>query len=88
MSRVDLVRMYFRVQPGKRDEIAESFRYRYDKVRSDGLSPDEIFVELQRHASGDGIPSPSRQSATLAVLAFLFEECDIFEREIADGGSA
>lgn len=88
MSRVDLVKKYFRVQPGRRDEIAESFRHRYDEVRSDGLTPDEIFADLQRHAAGDGLPSPSRQCAALAVLAFFFEECDIFERGVAAGGAA
>ena len=86
MSRVDLVRKYFRVQPVRKDEIAESFRHRYDEVRSDGLTPDEIFTHLQRHATGDDVSSPARQSAVLAVLAFFFEECDIFERELADGG--
>lgn len=88
MCRVDLVRKYFRLQPEKRDEIAESFRRRYDKLRRDGLSPDEIFAALQRHAAGDGVPSPSRQGAVLAVLAFLFEECDIFERAVAEGKTA
>ena len=86
MSRVDLVRKYFRVQPERKDEIAESFRHRYDEVRSDGLTPDEIFAHLQLHATGDGVSPPARQSAALAVLAFFFEECDIFEREVADGG--
>lgn len=88
MSRVDLVRKYFRLQPWRKDEIAESFRLRYDEVRRDGLTPDEIFADLQRHAAGDDVPLPSRQSATLAVLAFFFEECDIFERENAEGGAA
>jgi len=88
MSRADLVKKYFRVQPGKRDEIAESFRRRYDEVHRDGLSPDEIFADLQRHATGDGVPPPPRQSAALAVLAYFFEECDIFERDVTDGGVA
>jgi hypothetical protein len=87
-SKVDVVRKYFRLQPMRKDEIAESFRHRYDKVRNDGLSPDEIFADLQRHAAGGGVPSPRHQSAALAALAFFFEECDIFEREIAGGGAA
>ena len=88
MSRVDLVRKYLTLQPARKDEIAESFRRRYDKVRRDDLSPDEIFADLQRHAAGDGVPSPARQGAVLAVLAYLFEECDIFEREGTDGEMA
>ncbi len=85
MSRVDLVTKYFRLQPGRRDEIAESFHHHYTKVRNDGLGPDAIFADLQRYAAGDGLLSPSYQSAVLAVLAFFFEECDIFEREISQG---
>ena len=88
MSRVDLVRKYFGLQPTRKDEIAESFRHRYDEVRRDGLAPDAIFAHLQRHATGDVVPSPARQTAALAVLAFFFEECDIFEREVAHGGKA
>ena len=88
MSRVDLVRKYFRLQPGGKDQVAESFRQQYNKVRNAGLTPDEIFADLQRFTAGDGVPLPSRQSAALAVLAFFFEECDIFEREVADGGAA
>lgn len=87
-SKVDVVRKYFRLQPTKKDEIAESFRHRYNQVRNDGLSPDEIFTDLQRYAAGDSVPSPARQSAALAVLAFFFEECDIFERELIDGAIA
>lgn len=85
MSRVDLVRKYFRLQPTRRDEIAESFRHRYDQVHKEGFSPDEIFANLQRYAVGDNFPSPSRQSAGLAALAYFFEECDIFEREDVTG---
>jgi hypothetical protein len=88
MIRVDLMKSYFRVQPSKQDEIAEAFKLRYEVVRSDGLAPDEIFAELQRHAGGEAIPSPARQSAVLAVLAFFFETCDIFEGESQTGVSS
>lgn len=80
MSRADLVRKYFQMKPTLQDQIAESFRTRYAELRTDGMSPDNIFSELQRFAGGALVPDPSTQSAVLAVLAFFFEECDIFER--------
>lgn len=81
MMRADLVRKYFRLSPNRQDEVAESFRRRYESLRAQGLRPDDIFVELQRYAGGSEVPSAARQGAVLAVLAFFFEECDIFERD-------
>jgi C-terminal domain 10 of the ABC-three component (ABC-3C) systems len=79
MSRADLVRKYCRAQPTLQDKIAEGFRKEYRQLSGEGLAPDEIFSRLQRFAGGDRVTSPTRQSAILAVLAFFFEECDIFE---------
>lgn len=83
MMRVDLVRKYFGVQSTSQDAIARSFHLHYQELRHAGMSPDEIFGALQRYAGGEAVPGPARQSAVLAVLAFFFEECDIYER---DGG--
>lgn len=85
MTRAELVRKYFSVQPAGQDEIAQSFRLHYEDLRASGMSPDDVFSELQRFAGGEAVPSPARQSAVLAVLAFFFEECDIYER---DGGAS
>jgi len=79
MSRADLVRKYFKLKPTLQDQIAESFRSRYAGLRATE-SPDTIFAELQRFAGGNLVPEPGTQNAVLAVLAFFFEECDIFER--------
>jgi hypothetical protein len=80
MSRADLVRKYFKLKPTLQDQIAESFRTTYVELRGTSASPDDIFAGLQRFAGGTLVPSPSHQNAVLAVLAFFFEECDIFER--------
>jgi hypothetical protein len=85
MSRADLVRRYFTNKPRLQDQIAASFRARYAGLR-DASSPDEVFAELQRFAGGDRVRNPGEQSAILAVLAFFFEECDIFERP--EGGES
>lgn len=80
MSRVDLVKKYFTLKTTLQDQLAESFRSKYRELRSSSASPDDIFTGLQRFAGGELVPSPVRQNAILATLAFFFEECDIFER--------
>jgi len=82
MSRSDLVRRFFRAATDQtvQDRIAARFRQHYDKLRSENRAPDEIFSELQRFTGGTTIGPPSRQAAVLAVLAYFFQECDIFER--------
>ena len=80
MSRVDLVRKYFKLKPMLQDQLAEAFRSKYEELRRTAASPDEIFAALQRFAGGELVPSPGVQNAILAALAFFFEECDIFER--------
>lgn len=85
MTRAELVRKYFGVQPASQDDIAQSFRSHYEKLRADGKSPDGIFSELQQYAGGGPVQTPAKQSAGLAVLAYFFEECEIYER---DGGDA
>ena len=82
MTRAPLVRKFFELQGvhTRRDRIAEAFKAKYQDLRAAGLGPNLIFHELHKFASGDLLPDPQRQSATLAVLAFLFEDCEIFER--------
>lgn len=80
MSRADLVRKYFKLRPPLQDQVAQSFRAKYVELRGTSESPDDIFAGLQRFTGGSAVPSPSRQNAVLAALAFFFEECDIFER--------
>lgn len=90
MVREQLVRDYFRARPDPRhrDEVAATFRRRYLDLRSDGaLGPDDIFVALQRWVTGGDYIAPAHhQEAVLAVLAYMFQECEIFERPEPGGG--
>jgi hypothetical protein len=76
-----LVGDYFRRHrdPGYGDEVAEAFQSKYEELKSDGLEPDWVFVQLQIFAGGDLMQDPKHQAAVLAVLAYLFDQCDIFE---------
>lgn len=77
--KVGLVDQYFRkserVELG--EKIAEEFRKRYSDLKSLELPPDQIFMYLQQYAGMSG--EPRRQAAVMAVLAYFFDTCDIFE---------
>lgn len=82
MRKAPLVERYFirNQDPTLRDRTAQSFTDRYRELRDDGLTPDEIFHGLVRHAAGPGRGNSRHESATYAVIAYFFEFCDIFER--------
>lgn len=80
MTKAPLVKEFF----GKwHDEtfgerVAESFRAKYQALRAQ-FRPDEIFAELESWAGGANRGQPVHQLAVLAVLAYYFDTCDIFE---------
>jgi hypothetical protein len=69
------------------DNVAASFKREYEAYREVGMVPDLIFGKLQEFAGGSQRGTPRYEAAVLAVLAFLFEQCDIFESppEVAAG---
>lgn len=68
------------------DEVVQSFKDKYQELKRAGREPDRIFQDLMIFAGGDKIGDTGHQAAVLAVLAYLFDQCDIFEnstREVA-----
>lgn len=82
MTRAEIVKKYLRglADQTRYDRVAAAFRQRYAELKAQGFPPDDIFLGLQKFVAGDEIVSPTHQAATLAVLAFFFEACEIFER--------
>jgi len=76
-----LVEQYLRqhhdVMIGER--IARSFRVRYQYFKAQNLDSGSIMSSLYEGITGVGIVPPARQVAAQALLAYLFESCDIFE---------
>ena len=68
------------------DRVAQAFRAKYEQLRRDGLSPNDVFAELWKFAGGHGKGNADNEAAVLAVIASLFESCDIFEEP--QGGAA
>lgn len=82
MERADVVARFFAKwhDPTLGDRVAQGFRDKYKALRSTGLPPTTIYQELWAFAGGRVRSEPDHEAAVLAVLAHLFESCDIFER--------
>jgi hypothetical protein len=65
------------------ERIAQVFRVRYEYLKAQGLASGAVMSGLYEMVTGIGIVPPERQVAAQALLAFLFESCDIFEDEPA-----
>lgn len=58
--------------------LARAFTLEYQRLRGDHR-PNQVFAELQSWAGGDSRGTPEHELAVLAVIAYYFERCDIFE---------
>ena len=81
MERAQQVRRFFERlhDPTLGDRVAENFRQRYQKLRESTTNSDTIFWQLLEWAGGMQRRPPKEEAAIFAVLAYLFEQCDIFE---------
>ena len=59
--------------------VASAFREKYDQLKQEGLEPDNIYFQLRVFTQGSFTQEVRTEAAVLAVLSYLFEECDIFE---------
>ena len=60
------------------ERLRAGFVRRYQEHLAEGVEGDALFVALRSFAAGDG--SFRKQAAGLAVLVYLFETCEVFER--------
>ncbi|MEN3257548.1 ABC-three component system protein [Sodalis endosymbiont of Spalangia cameroni] len=83
MQKSALVAQFFNnwKNPTYGEQIAQAFKREYIGLR-DGvppLHPDEIFGRLEAWAGGMANTTPTHKAAVLAVMAYLFDRCEIFE---------
>lgn len=80
-----LVGQYFDRHPDPLtgERLAKLFSNRYEYLKAQHLSPGDIMGSLYELVTGIGCVPPQMQIAAQSLLAFLFENCDIFEREPA-----
>lgn len=89
MQKADLVGQFFDRWPAPTfgDKIAQTFMQQYKTYQGVGMAPDLIFHKLQLLAGGSQREEVGHEDAVLAVLAYFFEHCDIFERPPEDVSS-
>lgn len=80
MSRVRLVQRFFeQAAPGRRSQVVADLQGSYRAARQSNLAPDDVFMHLQRCICGPE-PRSEELAGALVIMAFFFEQCDIFER--------
>jgi len=82
MRKSDHVKRFFAQyhDPQYGDRVADAFRVEYRILKAQGLAPDQIFAGLINFAGGASRGDATHEAAVLAIVSYLFEECDIFER--------
>lgn len=78
-----LVEAYFETHhdPLIGKKIAHSLNARYQYLKSQSLSASMIMASLYEMVAGAGSITAARQVAAQALLAYLFESCEIFEED-------
>ena len=83
MQKSPLVMQFFDnwKNPVYGEQIASAFKSQYVFLRdaTPALHPNEIYGELETWAGGVVNTTPSHKAAVLAVMAYLFDKCEIFE---------
>lgn len=83
MQKSLLVAQFFNswTNPAYGEQIAQAFKSEYTGLRNGvpQLHPDEIFGRLETWAGGTANTTPMHKAAVLAVMAYLFDKCEIFE---------
>ena len=65
--------------PQRGAKLALIFKTKYQSLKAQDLPPSTIMANLYEGLTGIGSFPPERGIAAQALLAFLFESCDIFE---------
>lgn len=85
-QKASLVQQYFEGHPDPlfAARVVDRFKSKYRDLQATHADPNEIFWELQIFAGYRR--RPEHAVGALALLAYLFESCHIFERPFEDAG--
>lgn len=67
------------ISPGFAETLKMGFIKKYEDFHQQGYREDSLFESL-RHYASQGSQDPKKSAAGLAVLAYYFELCEVFEK--------
>ena len=70
--------------PAYGNQVSNSFKQEYSKLKNIGLSPDDIFSQLLIFTGLHMVTDSSDKMAVYALVAYFFEVCDIFESPLEE----
>ncbi len=83
MQKYRLVESFFEKwpDPNYEGQLAEAFKKKYIDIREQTpvMHPDMKFAKIEEWAGGTVTRTPNEKAALLAILAYFFEKCVIFE---------
>lgn len=83
MQKYRLVEGFFRNwrDPNYEAQLANAFKMKYIGIRDQlpALPPDMIFAKIEEWAVGTATRTPNEKAAVLALLAYFFDKCVVFE---------
>lgn len=81
MANAKLVGEYLRLHPDplRGPKVGKLFKTRYASLKAQALKPGSIMAKLHQAVIGVGAYDNERVVAANALLAYLFDSCDIFE---------
>lgn len=79
----EFVEFQARLSRGFATRLAARFKALYQGALAEGLSPDEVFDDIVARAqqNSGAADAPQLRAAALAVVAYFFERCEIFEHD-------
>ena len=75
----DFIDQFTRIEDTFSARLRTGFIEEYERLKSEGLTGDELFQEMLSFATG-GKPDLKTQAAGLAILGYYFEACEVFEK--------
>lgn len=71
---------FAQTEPDFPQKLSAGFLQEYYRLRKDGHVPGDELFDLMCRFAQRGLTDQPRRSAGLAVLVYLFEICDVFDK--------